>query len=109
MLQKQRGWQSRGRHQQALVNVQQTVGAEDPNVNPFPHMGCIHGWETMPFGMNGGSYYARPDFRSWSGTADRRRVGHDEGGLDLVASGVHSGLISEDQSSNGSGSGYPKK
>ena len=40
-----------------------TVGAEDPNVNPFPALGFVYGWETLPFGMNGGSYYAKLDFR----------------------------------------------
>ncbi|RPE75940.1 TonB-dependent receptor plug domain-containing protein [Vulcaniibacterium tengchongense] len=40
-----------------------TVGADDPGVNPFPSLGFKYGWETMPFGMNGGSYYARLDYR----------------------------------------------
>jgi len=36
----------------------------DPNAGfPFPQLGFVYGWETMPFGMNGGSYYARLDFR----------------------------------------------
>ncbi|MCL1633984.1 TonB-dependent receptor [Luteimonas sp. SX5] len=36
----------------------------DPDVGfPFPQAGFTYGWETMPFGMNGGSYYARLDFR----------------------------------------------
>jgi iron complex outermembrane receptor protein len=30
---------------------------------PFPQLGFVYGWETMPFGMNGGSYYARVDYR----------------------------------------------
>ncbi len=30
---------------------------------PFPQLGFTYGWETLPFGMNGGSYYARLDFR----------------------------------------------
>jgi iron complex outermembrane receptor protein len=30
---------------------------------PFPQLGFTYGWETMPFGMNGGSYYARLDWR----------------------------------------------
>jgi iron complex outermembrane recepter protein len=39
------------------------VGADDPNVNPFPSLGFVYGWETLPFGINGGYYYARLDFR----------------------------------------------
>ncbi|HJR73580.1 MAG TPA: TonB-dependent receptor [Luteimonas sp.] len=36
----------------------------DPDAGfPFPQAGFVYGWETMPFGMNGGSYYARLDFR----------------------------------------------
>ena len=36
----------------------------DPQVGyPFPQLGFTYGWETLPFGMNGGSYYARLDFR----------------------------------------------
>jgi iron complex outermembrane receptor protein len=34
-----------------------------PNTNVFPALGFIYGWETMPFGMNGGYYYAKLDFR----------------------------------------------
>jgi iron complex outermembrane recepter protein len=34
-----------------------------PNTNVFPGLGFIYGWETMPFGMNGGYYYAKLDFR----------------------------------------------
>ena len=30
---------------------------------PFPQMGFKYGWETMPFGMNGGSWYVRMDYR----------------------------------------------
>ena len=26
---------------------------------PFPQLGFIYGWETLPFGINGGYYYAR--------------------------------------------------
>jgi len=33
-----------------------------PNTNVFPGLGFIYGWETMPFGMNGGYYYAKLDF-----------------------------------------------
>jgi iron complex outermembrane receptor protein len=51
-----------------------TVGADnvfdtypdkwDPQTGaPFPQLGFTYGWETMPFGMNGGFYYARLDFR----------------------------------------------
>jgi iron complex outermembrane receptor protein len=40
-----------------------TAGADDPNVNPFPALGFTYGWETMPFGMNGGSYYVKFDYR----------------------------------------------
>jgi len=37
-------------------------GFGGPNGNPFPALGFIYGWETMPFGMNGGYYYAKMDF-----------------------------------------------
>ncbi|HZH44489.1 MAG TPA: TonB-dependent receptor [Lysobacter sp.] len=30
---------------------------------PFPQLGFTYGWETLPFGINGGSYYAKLDFR----------------------------------------------
>ena len=30
---------------------------------PFPQLGFVYGWETLPFGMNGGSYYAKLDWR----------------------------------------------
>jgi iron complex outermembrane receptor protein len=54
--------------------VKLTVGADnvfdtypdkwDPDTGaPFPQLGFTYGWETMPFGMNGGFYYARLDFR----------------------------------------------
>ncbi len=43
-----------------------TAGVIDPNDpnfnNPFPALGFIYGWETLPFGINGGYYYARVDF-----------------------------------------------
>ena len=26
---------------------------------PFPQLGFVYGWETLPFGINGGSYYGR--------------------------------------------------
>jgi iron complex outermembrane receptor protein len=36
----------------------------DPETGaPFPQLGFKYGWETMPFGMNGGSYYVRVDYR----------------------------------------------
>jgi iron complex outermembrane recepter protein len=32
----------------------------DPNkAFPFPQLGFVYGWETLPFGINGGSYFAR--------------------------------------------------
>jgi iron complex outermembrane recepter protein len=30
---------------------------------PFPELGFIYGWETLPFGMNGASFYGRVDYR----------------------------------------------
>jgi iron complex outermembrane receptor protein len=30
---------------------------------PFPQLGFVYGWETVPFGINGGSYYARLGYR----------------------------------------------
>lgn len=30
---------------------------------PFPQLGFIHGWETLPFGINGGYYFARLRYR----------------------------------------------
>lgn len=30
---------------------------------PFPQLGFTYGWETLPFGINGGYYYARVDFQ----------------------------------------------
>lgn len=30
---------------------------------PFPQLGFTYGWETLPFGVNGGYYYARLDFK----------------------------------------------
>lgn len=29
---------------------------------PFPQIGFTYGWETLPFGINGASYYARVDY-----------------------------------------------
>ena len=30
---------------------------------PFPQLGFTYGWETLPFGINGGYYYAKVDFK----------------------------------------------
>ncbi len=30
---------------------------------PFPQLGFIYGWETLPFGVNGASFYARVGYR----------------------------------------------
>jgi iron complex outermembrane recepter protein len=36
----------------------------DPvNAFPFPQLGFIYGWETLPFGINGGYYFLRLDYR----------------------------------------------
>jgi iron complex outermembrane receptor protein len=36
----------------------------DPvNAAPFPQLGFVYGWETLPFGINGGYYYARLDYK----------------------------------------------
>ncbi len=29
---------------------------------PFPQLGFVYGWETVPFGINGGYYFVRADF-----------------------------------------------
>jgi iron complex outermembrane recepter protein len=35
----------------------------DPvNAFPFPQLGFIYGWETLPFGINGGYYFLRLDY-----------------------------------------------
>ncbi len=55
-------------------NLKLTVGADnvfdtypdqwDPKRGaPFPQLGFVYGWETLPFGVNGGYYYARLDFK----------------------------------------------
>ena len=31
--------------------------------SPFPELGFVYGWETLPFGINGGYYYARVNVR----------------------------------------------
>jgi iron complex outermembrane receptor protein len=30
---------------------------------PFPQLGFVYGWETLPFGINGASYYFRANYR----------------------------------------------
>ena len=36
----------------------------DPvNAFPFPQLGFVYGWETLPFGINGGNYYVRAQYR----------------------------------------------
>ncbi len=36
----------------------------DPSVgSPFPALGFVYGWETLPFGINGGYYYGRLNVR----------------------------------------------
>jgi iron complex outermembrane receptor protein len=36
----------------------------DPvNAFPFPQLGFVYGWETVPFGINGGYYFARLSYR----------------------------------------------
>ena len=30
---------------------------------PFPQLGFVYGWETLPFGINGGYYFARLNYR----------------------------------------------
>jgi iron complex outermembrane recepter protein len=36
----------------------------DPvNAAPFPQLGFTYGWETLPFGINGGYYFARVNYR----------------------------------------------
>lgn len=32
------------------------------NAFPFPELGFTYGWETLPFGLNGGYYYAKAAF-----------------------------------------------
>ncbi|HEX7181897.1 MAG TPA: TonB-dependent receptor [Thermoanaerobaculia bacterium] len=33
------------------------------NAFPFPQLGFVYGWETLPFGINGGYYFARVNYR----------------------------------------------
>ena len=35
---------------------------------PFPQLGFTYGWETVPFGINGGYYFARIGYRLKHGT-----------------------------------------
>jgi len=36
----------------------------DPvNAFPFPQLGFTYGWETLPFGINGGYYFTRLNYR----------------------------------------------
>ncbi|MDH3509858.1 MAG: TonB-dependent receptor [Gammaproteobacteria bacterium] len=36
---------------------------QECDVFPFPELGFTYGWETLPFGINGGAYFARLDYR----------------------------------------------
>jgi iron complex outermembrane receptor protein len=37
----------------------------DPvRASPFPQLGFVYGWETLPFGINGGYYFARLNWRT---------------------------------------------
>ncbi len=33
------------------------------NAAPFPQLGFVYGWETLPFGINGAYFYAKVDYR----------------------------------------------
>ena len=33
------------------------------NGTPFPELGFIYGWETLPFSLNGASYYLKMDWK----------------------------------------------
>ena len=33
------------------------------NAFPFPQLGFVYGWETLPFGINGSYFYAKVDYR----------------------------------------------
>lgn len=33
------------------------------NAAPFPQLGFVYGWETLPFGINGSYFYAKVDYR----------------------------------------------
>jgi iron complex outermembrane recepter protein len=45
-----------------IFDVYPTKWDEDVGF-PFPQLGFTYGWETLPFGMNGGSYFAKLDWR----------------------------------------------
>lgn len=34
---------------------------DETNAFPFPQLGFVYGWETVPFGINGGFYFVRAD------------------------------------------------
>lgn len=36
---------------------------DETNAAPFPQLGFVYGWETLPFGINGGYYFARLNYR----------------------------------------------
>jgi iron complex outermembrane receptor protein len=36
---------------------------DEANAFPFPQLGFVYGWETLPFGINGGYYFARLNYR----------------------------------------------
>jgi iron complex outermembrane recepter protein len=36
---------------------------DEQNAAPFPQLGFVYGWETLPFGINGGYYFARLNYR----------------------------------------------
>ncbi len=35
---------------------------DETNAFPFPQLGFVYGWETLPFGINGGYYFLRLDY-----------------------------------------------
>ncbi len=36
---------------------------DEVNAFPFPQLGFVYGWETLPFGINGGYYFTRLNYR----------------------------------------------
>ena len=36
---------------------------DETNAFPFSQLGFVYGWETLPFGINGGYYFARLNYR----------------------------------------------
>ncbi|KFN43495.1 TonB-dependent receptor plug domain-containing protein [Arenimonas oryziterrae] len=44
-------------------NVFDVYPDEWKNAFPFPELGFTYGWETLPFGLNGGYYYARLNWK----------------------------------------------